>query len=233
MTKADNRISFFSHFRGLLKDIQLISSPSFASLHRKTLYITTIDTLSKCRYPNETQNGKRFRDFVLNFGDWVDAIRVSLPQLRMYIDGLSSAEKQQYIDLINLIDNEIKDWQKGAFVDIHNDLLLADFNLINTPNNIRSYQHLELLWVYRNKIAHECRSPGYGADISIKDKAYYIDRSSENSNGVWESTWELTYPEALFCNLTSNCIINLESYCNTHDIDPYESYEFGSEWHAR
>ena len=52
--------------------VRQIENTSF----RKALYVSMLDGLSACAYPNETRSGHRFRTFVLNFGTWRDSVRI-------------------------------------------------------------------------------------------------------------------------------------------------------------
>jgi hypothetical protein len=45
-----------------------------------------------------------------------------------------------------------------------------------------------------------------------------------------KDTWQLVYPLGFFENICETCIKNLEEYLILNNIDPYNSFKFGSYW---
>ena len=72
--------AFERQVRTLADQVRQIENVAF----RKALYISMLDGLSACAYPNETRSGHRFRTFVSVIGNWRDGERVSLPQAALY-----------------------------------------------------------------------------------------------------------------------------------------------------
>jgi hypothetical protein len=73
----DETLDFFHRqVQRLVDQVPQVENKTF----RKALYISMLDALSACAYPDETKAGCRFQNFILNIGKWKDGERISLPQ---------------------------------------------------------------------------------------------------------------------------------------------------------
>ena len=90
-----------------------------------------------------------------------------------------------------------------------------------------SLKHVHLLYTYRNSLIHELRNLGYGLEeLSLGKEPSYHSMTMEDG----KDTWQLVYPLGFFENICETCIINLKEYLILNNIDPYNSFNFGSYW---
>lgn len=229
MTQA-NISRFFGYFSGYLGAVSQVESPSQARLFKKTLYLVIIDTLSKCRYPGQRSNSKRFSDFVRGFGDWCHHDRVSLLQLRLYLDSQACVPASI---LRGYASQQVDALEEGSVHSAEIDPTPAQLSAALSgqtrkerewiKKNLRYFSHLMLLWKYRNMLIHEGRSPGHGVEVEEDEDPLYTSTTDS-------CKWELVFPEAFFHRVAASCIENLCSYCKVKEIDPYDSYSFESAW---
>ena len=110
----------------------------------------------------------------------------------------------------------IKHWPRGQV----NDELIKGLKL-------ESLKHVYLFYTYRNSLIHELRNLGYGLEeLSLGKEPSYHSMTMEDG----KDTWQLVYPLGFFENICETCIINLKEYLILNDIDPYNSFKFGSYW---
>ena len=111
-----------------------------------------------------------------------------------------------------------------------NDLTLEEAQHLATPNErkyVKGARYADLLYTYRNHLLHEFREPGYGADFGADSRTpYYL--GTDHLTG--QSSWELVFPVQFLQNLCEGCISGLEAYLITNNLNPYDSYKFGTMW---
>src|SRR4029078_661376 len=86
-----------------------------------------------------------------------------------------------------------------------------------------SFCHMNLLYMYRNSLAHELRErgfPGLESDVSY---AHYHYATLDG-----RKAWLLHYPLGFFLTITTTCLGNLVEWLRTEDINPYVYYKVGS-----
>jgi hypothetical protein len=235
MTARQDR--FFSYVRDKLERIDDITSDKLA-VHKRVLYVTYIDSLSALVYPAYTQNRARFTDFVVKFGGWQHAERVSTPHL---VRALSLNPDPAYDKVRALAMKTLGEWRSGSHIDLSFDLA-AGFVGSHWPNGKLYEQpivgatwthlkHVELLYAYRNSLVHDFRALGPGYDFPEDEDPYYISThtSSVDSNVV-EFHWELVYPSAFLCTLATSALDSLEAHIRGNQIDPFEVLSTGRFW---
>lgn len=72
---------FIGYFREQLDLIDGIPKSDSSKIFKKALYISVIDTLSKCVFPHRVGNRERFVAFVMRFSNWREGYNVSMPHL--------------------------------------------------------------------------------------------------------------------------------------------------------
>ena len=144
-TLDETLAAFQRQVRTLADQVRQIENSAF----RKALYVSMLDGLSACAYPNETRSGHRFRTFVLNIGNWKNGERVSLQQAALYFqaDPVVSAA----------IAGPLNAWTWGQPQSITSDSLL---NQLPGHADLWRLQHVNLLWQFRNSMLHSFADPG-------------------------------------------------------------------------
>lgn len=223
-------------------------------LPAKLLLCSIFDSLSIAAFPNETSVGHRYRQTVSMHSGWAYHDRVSLLQLCGILDGLSQvpssfsalncwaqSEKQNRF----AVSNSLLSNHKALKTDPTLQEVIAEWPCQRTgqPEKLdgkflpSKFTHKNLLWMYRNKLAHEFRLPGTGAESSFRTEfAPYYQEVSTISNVdpvsglILNSRWELVYPAGFFVDIAKS---SLESICSDYLItgkSPFLSYQEGSSW---
>lgn len=230
MTNREQIESYCSYFEKQLAQIQTLED----RLHKKTLLLVILDTLSRARYPNTEKNKTRFCQLVKEHIRWQDGQRVSLYQVLL----LSPPTNQSKLrDFVHASVGKWKDW--GPF-----DLKIAD-PLINEIEDLAATDeerkllsdsmHLNLLYAYRNHLIHEFREPGEGMETDQRKTSphYYPMTHLQTDRHDERESWELVYPLGFFVALAESCLQNLNHYLSENDLDPYSCYKFGTIWNVR
>jgi hypothetical protein len=176
--------------------------------------------MSTCRFPEDKWNGHRFKSFVVKYADWAEAEKISVPQLYYYLQ-VSSEET----DLRKFLESKIH-WTPGDVVPISVDVSMGELTSLTTGSTIlEKFQHVELLWKYRNSISHEIRELGYGIKLPDDETPFY--HSCEHKGC---SYWELVYPENFIYGIVKTSLSNLYAWCIENRYNPYETHTFGTLW---
>lgn len=229
---------FISHFTKEIGQIKEISGPSIETF-RKTLYVSLIDAVSRSVYVRKKGNRDRFVSLIRNFSNWETKERVSLPHLIRLLelnpDPVFEPVREKAFELFSTWqaswgniplthDPEFKEidklWPKDK-----------EYRMPIEGISLESLTHTHLLYAYRNTLVHELRTSGYGMELEEDKKPFYHDLDSyDSSEGPPSVTIELVYPTQFFHNLSLSIISNLEEYLIRNDINPYDSYKFGTYW---
>jgi hypothetical protein len=193
----DTLTAFQQQVRTLADQVRQVENPAF----RKALYISMLDGLSACAYPNETKSGYRFRTFVLDIGNWKDGERVSLPQAALYFQADPAMSAAIAVAL--------NAWTWGRPQSITSDPLL---NQLPAHDHLWRLQHANLLWQFRNSMLHAFADPG-GFDIGDRADPYYFGDAAT-------LTWRLVMPEQFLRNLLLNSLDALIGFCRQNGFDP-------------
>jgi hypothetical protein len=208
--------------------------PSAASgpLYRKVLYITMLDTLAgirfdKKRYPDLFKgNRARFTRFVKDHCHWTDAELVSLPFLldKLKEQNLENRPLGQYVS------NKVAQFSTddGGLLDVsaideHTSVLLRHAASEKEESSIWEYQHIALLYRYRNRLVHESREPGNAMDL--------FDRSAPYYHGyLGDPRWHLAYPLSMFKELLCDGLSSFQSYLVENSLNPYLVLDNTERW---
>lgn len=196
-TLEETLAAFQRQVRTLADQVRQIENEAF----RKALYVSMLDGLSACAYPNETRSGQRFRSFVLNIGNWRDGERVSLPQSALYFQA-DPAMNAAIALLLNA-------WTWGQPQPITSDPFP---NQLPAHADLWRLQHVNLLWQFRNLMLHAFVDPG-GFDIGNHVEPYYF-------GDIATHTWLLIMPEHFLRNLLLNSLDALITFCRHNGFDP-------------
>jgi len=232
---TENIETFFGFFEKQLAAIANIDGDS-QELFQKILYVSLIDALSVSIFPRKS-NRDRFVFAVRQFAprDYWD--KVSIPHLHRLLHVLPDPAYEQ---LRREVNSDLSDWpHDGGPIPVSRDLDLAHIRkaarlkLSGTSVSLESLTHIHLLWSCRNRLVHELRGSGYGMEVSDRDEPYYlgvtdIDATDcEDRNSV---SLELVYPGAFLHDVCKSMLTGLRGYFTSNELDPYQSYTFGSHW---
>jgi len=217
-------------------NFQIIKDTKFKAndeLFKKILYIDIIDALSKTIYPRKG-NRKRFVSFLENYSDWKHCNRISLPHL---VRLLEFSPEPEYSKIREFAFSSIGQWAPGEIISLEKD---PEFKGVKKywPKGqvndepikdvkLESLEHVHLLYTYRNSLIHELRNPGYGVEeLSLEKEPSYHSMTMEDD----KDTWQLVYPLGFFEIICVTCLKSLKKYLIINNIDPYNSFDFGSYW---
>lgn len=230
MVKGDNLLiikdkidRYCSHFTEKLQELSPIENPLF----KKILLVTMLDALARAPFPKETSNKKRFVDFVDKFSDWQEKYRISLPQLSLLLESKPSTP------LKNEVLKRLSFWDKTKEVLLSKDPECSDILYYASNeeiNLIEKFKHSILLYAYRNELVHEFRKPGYGLEYSGDENPYHHTVNNKTTDLY---IWETVYPVDFFMHIVKSALKALKEYLLRENINPYDSYRFGSIWNRK
>ena len=245
MAISDQIEKFCSHFERQVDSIGHLTVASFAGdlttsvwsdlRYKKVLYVTTIDTLAgfrfhKSAYPHLfRQNRERFTRFVKEYGSWTEGDFVSLPFLKDQLGELKLLNRPlaQHINKkLAPFSTQSPCFADGGVLVSAMDELASDLLVHATTEKeeeaINDYQHLSLLYRYRNSLVHESRTPGGAAEFDVTNPYYH--------GYIGSPTWHLAYPIGLFEGLLKRSLARFRAYLVDNSIDPYLLVEDKSRW---
>lgn len=212
---------YIRYFRDQVPVIQAVAS----TLHRKVLCVTLMDAMSRGGFPDVRRHRERVTTFIDTCSGWPDKDRVSALQLKLTLEG----EGQAVGGLYEAVLDRVTGWMEGTIIRPDADSEISDLASLATQNQSRLLEHaryVQLLYTYRNHLVHEYREPGQGMEISN-------DPSTPYYHSVHGEGWELVFPVGFFLEICRSCIDGLERYLLDEEINPYESYAFGTLWSRR
>lgn len=221
------------------KSIIEINWPSFIVNHKKTLLFSLIETLSKTVYPGEG-NKNKFIKFISDFCLWEDYNRVSIQQLKYYIDKIDSLNITLYSNLIAYINKTLSQFPKSTPIPFSIDPTIETINsyIPSSQGNINGkklnlFTHGELIWRYRNALVHEARGLGTNEMFEYNQPHYvtfsYID-FFDGKTSVSDKYFVICYPLDFLNILIDTGIDNLEKHLISHNINPYDTYSLENLW---
>jgi len=229
---------FTEYFKRHLDEIATISVPS-KSLRQKILYVSIIDALSKSIYPNGKNSRQRFTLFIEQFSNWSDCQRVSLLHL---VEALRKSPEPIFQELREYAVTKYSTFNmgQGNLPSISVDPPMTEVKS-KWPKNyefkfpcgveLASIRHLDLFYSFRNSLVHELRTPGRGFEVKDDSNPYYLHvmEADAEYEQLFAST-QLVYPVSFCRKLCDDLLNNLKKYLEVNNLDPYESYNFGTYW---
>jgi hypothetical protein len=233
--------SFMSHFHEFLERLAEVPDEPRLVVLKKLGFVAVIDGLSKVGASEESRNRPRFVSFIRNFSSWSDGERISLPHLVEALSRDTQAEFQPLREHANELFSQ--SWRPRSAIppgphpitrDPMPDQVLGPWpkgkRILNKLSE-ESFRHVNLLYSYRNSLAHELRERGFPLLESNVPHPYYrytTMHTPENVEG--RKTWLLHYPLGFFSTLTVTCLEALGGRLRAEDINPYDYYKVGSEF---
>jgi hypothetical protein len=215
---------YFEWVRDQRKEID-----KFPERFRRILLLSLLDSLSKCAFPKEGGNKRRFVNLIDQYSGWKHKDCVSLPQLRYLLIKTGSCA-----NLLRHVQERMNEWFKGRILrPEESDLRLNELENLKCSaceDLIEKARYASLLWQMRNFAVHEFRRAGEGM-AAISD-----DHSSPYYHGCLEPdgsfrSWELYVPSEVISQVVQKCSDNLEKKLRSEGRDPYDAFSYGSSWY--
>lgn len=233
--KADIE-QFISFFRDRLDEIGKIANVTYAHQYQKMLFLSAMDALARARWPKEPSNKKRFTDFVSEFSDWSEGQRISLPHLNELLKNTTISEFAELKEFARL---KMNAWKAGNIYSLDDDPAFEDLiklwpiaedgkaeRILGLA--LDSLTHIKLLYVCRNILVHEFRSPT--ADLTSTGPCYVNELVISYPGGPKREVWTLSYPVSFIKKLAADCLDKLGTYFRINQTNPYDSFVFGDYW---
>lgn len=224
---------FILYFKNKYEIIEETKFKANDELFKKILYIGIIDALSKTVFPRKG-NRVRFVLFLEIFSGWKNCGRISLPHL---VRLLEFTPEPEYSELRKFAFSIHEQWISGDVIGLEKEPNYKEVtkywprgkeNIEPIKGvNLDSLKHVHLLYTYRNSLVHELRNLAYGMEEFAleKEPSYHSMRMEDGKD-----TWQLVYPLGFFEIICETCLKSLKKYLIINNIDPYNSFNFGSYW---
>jgi hypothetical protein len=205
-------------------------------LYKKTLYVTSIDTLAGFRFSKNDyrelnkRNKARFTRFIQEYCNWENGSLISLPFL---LDQLTT-KKLKDSNLFASVEERLKGFsgEDGGTTNIETiDLSLGEvLEMAHSEKEeslIYSSQHYSLFYGYRNCLVHEAREPGKAMEVTQNPAPHYHSYIQEKPQEITQ--WHLVYPVEHFRSILSAGIANSREYFFKATVNPYDNLS-GTRW---
>ena len=206
--------------------------------YSRILYVALLDAISRSVFAREV-NRERIVQFVSGFCGWPECNRVSLPHLYKLV---GEKTETQLVSLRDLAIRSMSKWEQYSKASLSCDLEFSEVEKLWPRDGDKiihidgvwpkSLQHAHLLYTYRNNLMHEFRIPGRHAELWDDDEPYYVTLTEykDEKTSELKRSWELQYTARFFRRLCSTGLTNLEKHFTIHEIDPFESIDWGNYW---
>jgi hypothetical protein len=199
---------FIAYFKYKFKIIKETEFKDNEELFKKILYIGIIDAFSKTVFPRKG-NRIRFVIFLKIFSGWKNCDRISLPHL---VKLLEFTPEPEYSKLRKFAFSIYEQWSSGDIIGLETD---------------PKYKEIIKYWP-RGQVNDELIK-GVKLEslkLSLGKEPSYHSMTMEDG----KDTWQLVYPLGFFEIICETCLKSLKKYLIINNIDPYNSFNFGSYW---
>jgi hypothetical protein len=235
--------SFMHYFHEFLERLAEVPDEPPLAVLKKLGFVAAIDGLSKVGASSESgKRGSRLRfvSFIRKFSGWSDGKRISLPHL---VEALSRDSQPEFKPLKEHANHLFQSWRPMSAIPTGPHNITRD----PMPDQLsdrwpqgkevlgmyseESFSHINLLYAYRNSLAHELRERGLPlleSDVPYAHYHYTSLYTADNEEG--RKAWLLHYPLRFFSTITITCLETLGEWLRAADVNPYEYYKVGSEF---
>jgi len=196
-----------------------------------------LSALAEGRYPKVGRDRAKFVKLIETYSGWSDATSVSVPQLNMQIQNRGSAKvsglSRNFVKGLSCryadwVDRHYRDENPSLGIDPKPEDILPESPTQEEKDLVEGTKHSSLLYVYRCKLVHEFREPGYGFEFDRRAASPYYH--SMTNFGDDNETMELVFPTQWFLELPVPILTGLEAHYIDTGTNPFDSYKFGSPW---
>jgi len=221
--------------------INVIQGEKYIENHKKTLLFSVIDLLAKGVYGNRFGNKRTdmFEKFILEFCEWEYAERISLQQLVHLLDKTDEGTFSRLKEFAKTQLHTYPDCQPVPFsydptYKQLKELMPKGFtNILRVE--LKSLNHVSLLWKLRNSLVHEARAKGATQLFEYEVEPHYIHYSVLGTDGesgltVITERWEMYHPVGFLNKMIDNALYNVKNYLEAHEINPRDNHDFDPLW---
>lgn len=226
--------SYIDAMKDIKSSINQLQGDKFLENHKKTLFFSLLETLSKGVYGDKyTSNYTRFEKFILEFCQWEDAKKVSLQQSALILEKTKANEFQ---NLKLHVFHQISKFPMATAIPFSYDSPIEEIKKLMPKGettidgvSIYSLTHINLLWKYRNNLVHEARSIGSIDLFKIEEAPHYVHYTKIEKERIWE-IWKINYPIIFFNKLTEKALENIREWLIKNKIDPANNFDSDELW---
>lgn len=210
---------YLQYFRDQHREISCLPDP----LHKKILSVTLISALAEARYLSlgKHKDAEKFEGLIKNEAQWThaDSVNVLHLQHRIIENGIANLDSTFVSDIQRLCETLHGNPSRTIDLSEHPtaSALLVKYSGEAESKLVKNSSHSRLLYLYRCKLVHEFREQGHAWEFPNDTEPIY-------RHG------ELVYPAAWLVNLIPTALSNLETHYRENQINPHDSYTFGSPW---
>lgn len=216
----------FNYFEKVRSSIVNAQFSECDEISKSILLCSLMDTLSRCVYP-KLPNRERYVCFVDDFSGWDNKNKISLVQLHYF---LKNEEDKIYEPIKSYVAGKVSRMRRGTIYKTSFDEYLHDLKYLKViESQIQKFNYANLFYKFRNYLVHEFRTPGFGSNFSKSRDIHYYSLTQISDKPV-TTTWELVFPAIYLSNIVKNSIDNLRNYCMEVKYNPYDSFEFKTQW---
>jgi hypothetical protein len=236
--QKQNIYEFNKYLKDKLNNIDKLSSDD-SKLFKKILYVSFIDSLSACIYPDR-RNKERFISTIERFSDWEHKNNYCL----LHIAKFTSASSDPCLEKIRLFSQqEIDNWLTKT-----NGMGIITFNHVPLASEIKSnwceptkdsgltyklcdFKHSHLLYKLRNSLVHQFQSKGTELGVYLPEVPFYQVVNGLDENGKqFPKSIELVYPTTFIKKLCHEILKKVNEYLINGNINPFPHYYSGDYW---
>jgi hypothetical protein len=243
MSSGDGIEEFCKYFAGQANAIASVmlapasvgakEAPGSHLRFQKILCVAQLDSLAGFRYHKSVfpslhrENRERFTRFIRDHANWRVSGLVSLPFLAHELRDLKRTESPLGRYVSAKIPKQTHE-DGGTLLASKIDVPAVDlFRIASSEKEeeaIERYQHVSLLYRYRNSLVHEGVEPGYSMEIrSVHEGPFY-------HSYLGRPDWHLVYPVRMFVTLLQDSIESFRDYLIENSIDPYSMVKDHAPW---
>ncbi len=222
-------IENFDHYlKSKLASIHEISGDNNV-LFKKILYVSFLDSLSACIYP-ERRNKERFVEMLNRFSRWEYRDRISLPHLGKFVQICSDPMLEE---VRKYVTPKLKKWQERSShqISISEDPKFEEIKEWKIKNetginlSLNDFKHSSLLYQLRNFLVHQFQSGGdeMGKLRQLEQPYYELEVTLD----VKPVRFVLIYPTQFLKSLTEKTLENVVNYLKDGNINPFPHYYAG------
>ena len=235
----NEKIDSFSEY--LTKKLSSIDNLSCEdqTLFKKILYVSFLDSLSACIYPDR-KNRERFISLIDRFSQWEHRNHVCM----LHINKLASMTSDPDLEKIRVFaQSELKKWleikdmsgviriEQTPTIDEISDKWKKNGGETGLKYSLSDFKHSSLLYQLRNSLVHQFQSKGTELGTYLPDEPFYqVVVSFDEDMALKPINIELVYPVEFLNNLSHKTLENVIKYFRDGNMNPFPHYYSGDFW---
>lgn len=229
---------FYEFMAEKLSEIDAIKAGD-ALLYRKVLYISFLDSMAGCVFPN-SGNRERFIRLIDRFSHWEERDRVCMLHLARFctINSEPDLEKIREYSF-----SCIRKWQKDdtgtSIIEAKDNPKYSDIkNLweksgkeMGLAYQLSDFKLSSLMYQLRNALVHQFQSRGREFGPLLPDVPFYqFFKTIDLDGNLIPSRFELVYPSSFLSSICKTILQSIYEYLSKGNINPFPTYYAGDFW---